>query len=198
MKEVFVNRSLTYLKNNNACDEKQVNIFRYTLESIYSLVTKTVTVLLLSIVLGTFKITLIALILYSLLRGFTFGIHATKNSYCWFITLSVYIIFPWIMKQIAFPTFFLFLSECLGFIAILFWAPADTPKRPLIHKKKRMVNKIISAILSIVFIILAYFSKEQNFKEIIAFILLLNTVCICPLTYWLFHIRYNNYKYYKN
>ena len=80
MKNAFVNHSLEYLIRNNACTEKQKNIFRYTLESLYSLVTKTSVVLILSLFLKTFSITLMLILFYSILRGFAFGIHASKNS----------------------------------------------------------------------------------------------------------------------
>ena len=102
MKSAFVNHSLNYLIKNNACNEKQIHIFRYTLESLYSLITKTSVVLLLSIFLKTFSITLITILLYSVLRGFAFGMHATKNIYCWIITLTVYIVGPLFIKYFTY------------------------------------------------------------------------------------------------
>lgn len=197
MKEVFVNHSLNYLIKNDACSENQVNIFRYTLESLYSMVTKTSVVLILSLFLGTFKITLLPLLFYSFLRGFAFGIHATKNLYCWITTISVYILFPLIIKHVVFQNEVLYILDSIGVLAILLWAPADTPARPLLNKKKRIVNKIISLCIAVLVIVISIFIKNQNFNEIVSFILILNTVCICPFTYKLFHIPYNNYKYYK-
>lgn len=197
MKEVFVNNSLNYLKRNNACSNKQEKIFRYTLESIYSFTTKTTIVLLLSLFLGTFKITLLSLLIYGILRGFSFGIHATKNVYCWITTLSIYILFPLIIKHLFFSQEVLFLLDGIGFLAILLWAPADTPARPLLNKKKRIMNKIISVILISLLFLLGIYMNNPNFSELISFISILNAVCICPLTYRLFHISYNNYKSYK-
>lgn len=198
MKEVFVNHTLNYLINNNACSEKQVNIFRYTLESLYSFITKMAVVLLLSAILGTLKITLLSLLLYSLLRGFSFGIHATKNIYCWITTLSVYIFLPLFIKYIVFSNSILIIGNVIGILSILLWAPADTPKRPLLNRKKRIVNKLLSIFIALIFVLFNLFIQNQNFREIISFILLMNALCICPLTYKIFHIPYNNYKYYKN
>ncbi len=196
MKEVFVNNSINYLVKNNACSKEQMNVFRYTLESLYSLVTKTSAVLLLSILLGTFKITILSLFLYGVLRGFTFGIHASKNLYCWITTLCVYIVFPFIIKTFVFPNQILIVLDTIAILAILLWAPADTPARPLLNKKKRVMNKVISFVLSTSILLLSLFIRNQDFNEIVSFVLLLNMVCICPLTYRLFHIQYNNYKYY--
>lgn len=197
MKEGFVNYSINYLVRNNACSENQINVFRYTLESIYSFVTKTSVVLLLSLFLGTFKITLLFLLFYGILRGFTFGIHATKNSYCWITTISVYVLFPLIIKYVVISEEILFILNILGIVAVLLWAPADTPARPLLNKKKRITNKIIGLLLASILVFLSYITNNLNLKEVISFVLLINTICICPLTYQLFHISYKNYKYYK-
>lgn len=198
MKNTFVNHSLNYLIKNNACSDKQINIFRYTLESLYSLITKTVVVLLLSIILKTFSITLITLLLYSILRGFAFGIHASKNIYCWMITLTVYIVGPLLIKYFTLPTNYVYLCLGIGVLSMLFWAPADTPSRPLLNKKKRVINKTITISLSIFYIISSFYFNDSNFYEIISFIFLLETICICPLTYKVFKVPYRNYRTYKN
>lgn len=197
MKEVFVAHSLNYLKNNNVCNAKQEKIYKYTLESLYSFLTKTFVILILSIILGTFKITLLILIFYSILRGFTFGIHATKNLYCWIISLSVYIFLPFIISKFHFPIHLNYLIYILGLLAILAWSPADTKARPLLDKKKRRNNKYISLLISIFYISLALLTKKQNLKEIVTIILLLNLICICPITYFLFKQPYKNYLFYK-
>ena len=190
----MLNYSINYLVRNNACSENQINVFRYTLESIYSFVTKTSVVLLLSLFLGTFKITLLFLLFYGILRGFTFGIHATKNSYCWITTISVYVLFPLIIKYVVISEEILFILNILGIVAVLLWAPADTPARPLLNKKKRITNKIIGLLLASILVFLSYITNNLNLKEVISFVLLINTICICPLTYQLFHISYKNYK----
>lgn len=197
MKTAFVNHSLDYLIKNNACSEKQTKIFKYTLESIYSLVTKTSVVILLSLILKTFSITLGILLTYGLLRGVAFGIHAKKNIYCWIITLTVYSIIPLIIKYIDLPILFIYISYIISFIAILLWAPADTPARPLLNNKKRIVNKFFSIIISLVLISISFIINQTNFYEIVSLTLLIETICICPLTYYLFKVPYNNYKNYK-
>lgn len=197
MKSAFVNHSLNYLIKNNACNDKQINIFRYTLESLYSLVTKTSVVLLLSIFLKTFSITFVTILLYSVLRGFAFGMHASKNIYCWIITLSVYIIGPLLIKNFALPMEFVYICYAIGIVSILLWAPADTPSRPLLNKNKRLANKMIALSLCSIYILSSFYFHNSNFYEIVSFLLLTETICICPLTYKLFKVPYRNYKNYK-
>ncbi len=197
MKEIFVNNSLNYLKKHNACNKKQENIFKYTLESLYSFVTKTLVILIFSILLNSFEITAILLVCYSILRGFTFGIHATKNIYCWIISLSVYVLFPFLIKHFYLPIQFIYFMFFIGIIAILLWAPADTKARPLLNRKKRIVNKLISLCISLIYIIGAFELNNYNFKEIVSILFLLNTVCICPLTYYIFRLPYKNYRFYN-
>ncbi len=198
MKEVFVDRSITYLIKNNACSKEQVNTFRYVLESLYSLVSKTGVVLIISIFLNTFKITFISLLLFSVLRGFTFGIHASKNTYCWITTIGVYSIFPFLIQRIPFSEVFIIICYLMGFLSILFFSPSDTPKRPLINKRKRKVNKIISLGIGMIYMLLSFFINTDYFYKIVCFVLLLTTICINPLTYKFFKIPYNNYKNYYN
>lgn len=197
MKSAFVNHSLHYLIKNNACEEKQINIFRYTLESLYSLITKTSVVLLLSIFLKTFPITLITILLYSILRGFAFGVHATKNIYCWMISLTVYIVGPLFIKYFTLPMEYVYLFFGIGVLAFLLWAPSDTPSRPLLDKKKRRTNKIITLSLALLYVESSILIQNPNFYEIVCFLFLLETICICPFTYKLFHIPYRNYQNYK-
>jgi accessory gene regulator B len=197
VKEAFVNNSIDYLKKNNVCDSRQEKIFRYTLESLYSFFTKSFTILLLSFILGTFKITFITLLLYCILRGLTFGIHATKNIYCWIISLFVYIIGPFIIKYLNISNSILVIITLINILAIILWAPADTKARPLISKKKRITNKIFALIYILILIIISYYWNLNMLKIIICFIGLLNTICICPLTYYIFKQPYNNYKNYK-
>jgi len=196
LKEFFVNSTLNYLKSNNACDFKKEKIYKYTLESLYSFTTKSLIILLLSILLDTFKITIVTLFLYSILRGFTFGIHATKNFYCWIISLTVYIVVPLIIKNFLFSQYIIYIFYSLGIIAILLWAPSDTKARPLINKSKRIVNKLISLLIAILLITISYFSNVTNLNEIVACLLLINSICICPFTYYIFKQPYRNYRFY--
>lgn len=81
---------------------------------------------------------------------------------------------------------------------MLLWAPADTPSRPLLNKRKRITNKIITLFISILYIASAFYFNNYNFYEIVCFLLFLETVCICPLTYKVFKTPYRNYRVYKN
>jgi accessory gene regulator B len=194
LKAAFVNNSILYLKRNNACTKEQEKIFKYTLESLYSFITKSLVILILSLFLRTFKITLLTLVLYSFLRGFTFGIHATKNIYCWIISISVYIIFPLLITNLNFSIYFMDIVYALGILAIILWAPSDTKARPLINKKKRIVNKVISLCLALSYILLSFVLKSHNFQEVVCVVLLVNIICICPFTYLIFKQPYRNYK----
>jgi accessory gene regulator B len=194
VREVFVNNSLNYLKKNNVCDSKQEKIFKYTLESLYSFFTKSFVIIILSIFLKTFKITFITLLLYFILRGFTFGIHATKNIYCWIISLVVYGIGPLIIKYVSIPNLTLNIILLINLIAILLWSPADTKSRPLINKRKRITNKFIALIYMIILILICFYLDNIIFKKILCFIGILNLICTCPITYYIFKQPYNNYK----
>ncbi len=198
MKSKFADSCINYLKNNNACKEEEETKFKYVLESLFSYFTKITVVLLISFYTQTFNITIVTLLLYSVLRGFCFGIHASKNIYCWIITIFVYLAVPIAIKYLSFNTSLIISIYIIGFITICLYAPADTPSRPLINAKKRLMNKIISLVYMGIVTYLAFFFKNVILEEIVALVLLVNAVCINPLTYKIFKIPYNNYKYYKS
>lgn len=198
MKEVAVNKVINYLKKNNACSEKEEKVFKYTLESLYSFITKTTTILLLSYFLGTFKTTFLLLLLYSVLRGFSFGIHASKNLYCWIISLSVYVVLPYIIQNVHLNQNLLLFLHLLGILGIILWAPADTPKRPLLNKRKRLVNKLFAFSFTFILDLISYYLHSYLLFYIVTSLLILNFICIAPWTYKVFHIPYRNYERFQN
>lgn len=197
MKTTFVNLTLNYLSKSDLYTEKDKKIFKYTLESIYSLITKTSVVILLSLMLKTFDITILIILMYSILRGLAFGIHASKNIYCWIVTLSVYSFGPLFIKYINLPILVINCIYIVSLLAIMLWAPSDTPSRPLLDKKKRKANKILATVFSLILISISFYINKINFYEIVSFVLLLEAICICPLTYKLFNVPYKNYLSYN-
>lgn len=197
IKNYIINKLMNIIENNNKYEKEQLESIKYGLESIYLLLTKFIVILCLSIILKIFKETLILLLLYNFLRAFAFGLHATKSIYCWIASLICFIIIPFICKYITFPTLFFIITSIITFICFILYSPADTKKRPLINKKKRKRFKILSIILSFIYIILIYIIKNPILKNTLAFSLILETILILPITYKLFKLPYNNYLNYK-
>ena len=87
----------------------------------------------------------------------------------------------------------------ISIIGITLFSPADTHKRPIVNKKRRKTYKILSSLISILFIILSIIIKDNYISNSFFYATILQNILISPITYRLFNMPYNNYKtYIKN
>ncbi len=196
MRDVIINKQINMLKKYNNFDDEKISIIKYGLESIYILITKTVIILLVSYLLGLLKETLIFVLFYNLIRMPSFGLHATKSWICLVSSLLIFIILPFICTILELPNY---LKIIIGIISILFIiknAPADTYKRPIVNKKRRLFFKIISTIIACIMIIFALFTENQFISNSILISIVLQCFMISPTVYKIFKLPYNNYKKY--
>lgn len=197
MKQYFINFSLSIIKsyfkdyNSNKLDQ-----IKYGLEAIYISITKTLVILLLSFILNIFKETIIILIMFNLLRMFAFGIHAKKSWQCWISSLIFFIGIPYLSIYLNMNNIYLLMIIVYAIFIYILYAPSDTIKRPLVNKRKRYIYKILTIIISIIYIIIFLTSNSVFIKNSIAFTMLLESVLIHPLTYRVFKLPYKNYKRY--
>ena len=72
-------------------------------------------------------------------------------------------------------------------------APADTKKRPIVNKKRRNLFKIISTILSIIFVALSIVINDNYISNCLVFAIIMQNCMISPTVYKIFKLPYNNY-----
>ncbi len=185
----------TVKKSYPEYSEKKLAEIKYGLEGIYLTITKIVVILLLSILLGILKESLLIMVVFNGIRFFAFGIHASKSSYCWIASILSFIVGPIIVKYCFIPKVFQLSIMFVSFILLLLYAPADTKKRPLINEKKRMRNKILSSIVCLIYSVLVMLS-EQIISNSIVIGTIFGVLSVVPITYSIFHLPYNNYKSY--
>ena len=80
---------------------------------------------------------------------------------------------------------------------MLKYAPADTEKRPLINKKKRIIYKVLTLVITFIYLVISLILKNQTIINALYLSTILETIQILPITYKLYGVRYNNYKNYK-
>lgn len=196
MKDLIIGKQLNVIKKYNDFDDEKLSIIKYGLESIYILITKTIIILLVSYLLGLLKQTVIFLVCYNFIRIPSFGLHATKSWICLVSSLLIFIILPFICTVITIPTYLKIIIGLIGLAFIIKNAPADTYKRPIISKKRRMFFKICSSIVTIAMIIFALFIEDQFLANSLLFSIILQCFMISPTVYKFFKLPYNNYKRY--
>ena len=198
MKERFINSSIRFISKYQECDDLKIKKLKYGLEGIYNVLTKLFVVLILAIITGTIVETSLFLLFYAGIKTFSFGIHAKSSIGCWIITILVYNIIPLAMKNFNCSNLLGYIIIGLSFLSILLWAPADTPKRPLIRRKNRIKCKILSLIIVFLYATIFLLNNNQAINNAIAYSLMIQSIMINPIIYKITNTRFNNYKYYKN
>lgn len=199
IKKFIISNSMKTIKNYYPnYNKEELEKIQYGLEALYLSITKVVIIIIAALLLNILTETLVVLLLFNILRATGFGLHATKSWGCWITSLPTFIIIPLICKHITIPFYLLIGIALLSLICFVLFAPADTHKRPLIRKKRRIIYKILTISLGICYLILIIYSKSQFLKSALASAMLIEAILICPLTYKLFKLPYNNYKNYKS
>lgn len=197
MKEKFINSSLAFIMKYQECDDLKIKKLKYGLEGIYSTIVKLIIILLIACITQTIKTTLLFLLFYAGIRTFSFGWHAKSNIACWISSITIYNIIPLLISKVNVPNAIGYAIIGIALISMILWAPADTPRRPLIRKAQRVKAKILSILVIIIYLIIHIFTNNPIIKNTLIYALLIQTLCINPLTYKLTKTRFNNYKYYK-
>ena len=131
------------------------------------------------------------------IRTFSFGWHAKTNIACWISTITIYNIIPLLIIKITIPNFIGYVILGIALLSMVIWAPADTPKRPLIRKEQRLKAKILSILVITLYFIIYLITDIQIIKNSILYAITIQTILVNPLTYKLTNTQFNNYKYYK-
>lgn len=197
MKDLLINSMMNKISRYGNYDEIKLKEIKYGLSSLYLNVTKIIVIFTLSYLLGNLKTLLILMGSYGILRLSAFGVHAKKSIHCWIASLLIFILIPILCEIIIFNMYIKILI-CLTSIILLFiYAPADTEKRPLIHKKRRIIYKYATLITSIIYTALIFVIKNNIITNCLLFSLIISSTVVLPITYKLFGVKYNNYKNYK-
>ena len=177
-------------------DNDKLDEIRYGLEATYLSITKLVVILGISLLLGIFKESVILLVLFNFLRLTGFGLHATKSWMCWVSSSITFLLVPFFCKSLVLPNYILVAISVVCLINFLLYAPADTVKRPLIHKKRRLLYKVGTVLIASLYIVLIFITKDTFLQNSLASAMLIEGALINPYIYKLFNLPYNNYKNY--
>lgn len=181
MRDKVVDSLMVSIKNNNNFDNVKLEEIRYGFLGLYTLITKTTVIILLSLILGFFKQFIIFFFFYTLLRSVGFGAHAKTNMQCWLFSTLLLIGLPYLITKINFSTNTIFIVWVICFINFLIFAPADTEKRPMISKKRKLIFKIIILLLSLLY--LGLLIKFNSLSNLILSSMILEGILVNPVGY---------------
>lgn len=169
---------------------------RYALEGIYLTFTKILVITLIACLLGLFKEYMWFVILYIPLRSVSFGWHANTTKECWVVSILAFILIPYIFSIITINEITKIILLTFSILVFALYSPADTKKRPIVNKKRRLLFKVVSLIITLVYC--CYSFKHSNLiSNLMIASLLYQSLLINPLIYKITHQEFNNYKTYN-
>lgn len=178
-------------------DEVKLAEIKYGLETLYLTITKTIILVLISIIFGYVKELLLFILFYGILRLTGFGLHAKKSIHCWISSFIIFIGIPLIIKYVTFSLVVKTIIAFCAFIVLCIYAPADTEKRPLIHRSKRLKYKIITIIIALIYLFFIYYFENLVLTNVFLFALVNEALMVNPLSYKVMGVSFDNYKNYQ-
>lgn len=182
MKDRVVNYFFNKIKDKNKkYDDIKLEEIKYGLYGIYTLITKSTVIILLALILNIFDYFIIFLLFYSLLRSVGFGCHATSNLHCWLFSTVLLLGIPYLFIHIELSNIIKTIIWSICFINFLLFCPADTEKRPMISKVRKLKFKLSILLLCILYLILIF--KYNSISNLILGAMLLQSLLTNPLGY---------------
>lgn len=198
MKKLIINKCMELVTTyNKDLSQRDFDKIKYGLEGLYLTITKLIFIIIISIILGIWKETLLLILIFNGIRLTAFGVHAKRSIDCLISSTLFFILFPIICIKLSIPLIVKIILFIPLTVLIGIFAPADTGKRPLINKKKRKWYKILSIIISIIYMTIAIVIKNNILSNCFIFAIVIQIIIMLPITYKIFGVSYNNYKTYE-
>ena len=198
MKEVFLNHTMNFIARNTnekkELSEEEKEKLEYGLEGLYMTITKLVIIFLIALLLGFIREFLITLIFFNIIRFPGFGFHASKSIVCLISSTLLILGLPYIFITFKINLTIKVILCVISIITFIICAPADTWKRPLTNKKKRLIRKVCATGLAIIYSILIILFNGYEISDLLMASLLIETILISPIMYLIFKEPYRNYR----
>ena len=181
-------------KYGNKYDETKLLEIRYGLCGVYTIFTKSVVVFLIAIILNMLNYFFIFLLFYILLRSVGYGTHAESKIQCWIFSCLLMLGLPYIFNILELGTITNIIIWAICFINFVIFCPADTVKRPMINKKRKLKFKLCIIVLSLIYLVLIL--NFSNIANYIIAAMILEAFLTNPIGYLCMgqKIRFGKYK----
>lgn len=194
MRDVLIGSCMKLIrKEQPQLTDVELEQIEYGLAGVYLSITKLVIIIAIAFLLKIQKECACFLIIFAILRNNAYGIHATKSWICLITSSVAFLGIPILAMNLTIPFLVKYTLGILASILVFKNSPADTKKRPIINKQKRLRHKLLATLTAIIYVIISI-SITNNFLSNCFFMsILLIDIMISPITYRIFKLPYNNY-----
>ena len=166
MRDKVVDHIMNLIKKkySNIYSETKLLEIQYGLYGIYTIITKSFVILLLAVILNMLSYFFIFLVFYILLRSVGYGTHAKSNIRCWIFSILLMLGIPYVFNILKLGIIVKIIIWLICFINFIIFCPADTEKKPIISKSRKLKFKLCIIILSLIYLVLILnFSSIANY-----------------------------------
>jgi len=186
-----------WIKKRTSIDELEYLKIKLGIEVILINLMKGIIVYGGALVLNIFYLTLIFHSSYLFIRSKSHGLHAETSANCTIISVILFVLLPYISKDMIFSDFFIFIIFVISFCCLICYAPADTGNQPLIGREKRGELRKQSLIRCVILLLITLGVQNSIMKVMITLGVISQIIFILPVTYKLLKRSYNNYEKYE-
>ena len=195
MKELFLNKTMNLIQQyHDPYTKEELELLRYGLEGIYLTITKLVIIVLLAFLLHMEYEVFLTLIFFNIIRFTGFGVHAGDSKTCLITSTINFIVIPYIFLHLSIDLWIQAIICGICLLSYLLYAPSDTVKRPLRNKKKRLIRKIVTVIIGIIYTLGVFLIPNDIISRLLLISLVIQMIVILPITYRILGQPYCNWK----
>lgn len=175
-------------------DDEKAEVINYGLQNLIGEIPKTFLVFIIAYVLGIWKETLITFLILIPYKNFSGGFHLKTHIGCILGTTIFYCGIPALAKVVVLNELVKYgviaIVWIFGMFMIKLYAPADTENVPILRKKDRKRDQIVSYIVFSIGLLIAGIINYDVVSNIIIFGYFLQTLTITKLAYRLTNNKY--------
>ena len=183
-------------------DDERAEVINYGLQLTIGEIPKFFIMIAIAFLLGVGELSIISFLVILPYRMFSGGFHMKTHIGCIVCTTLMYsgnsffskfFVLPQDVKLVVTLLIWIF-----GLVMITLYAPADTENVPILSKKERKKQKILSYITFTTILTISLFIKEPIISNICVYGMFIQTLCITRLAYKLTNNKFGYEEYNKN
>lgn len=183
-------------------DDERAEIINYGLQLTIGEIPKFFIMVAIAFLLGVGELSILSFLVILPYRMFSGGFHMKTHIGCIVCTTLMYsgnsffskfFVLPQDVKLVVTLLIWIF-----GLVMITLYAPADTENVPILSKKERKKQKVLSYITFTTILTISLFIKEPIISNICVYGMFIQTLCITRLAYKLTNNKFGYEEYNKN
>lgn len=186
-----------YINKYGYRTELELKKIKYGIEVILINLSKFIILMVISYFFKIMPHTLLIMVSFGLVRKSAFGLHSQNSIICTLICVLSFSGGVYISKYYPLETKSIVYIFVVMITLFMKYAPADTKRRPLIGRKFRNKLKRKTLITTLLLFAIILKINNQTINTLITLGVVMECICILPITYKILGRRYNNYEQYE-